>query len=43
MKRIVFENPRGNIKVTGGDATEVTVTGRKTDQRVPQGRRRPLE
>ena len=29
MKRIVFENPRGNIKVTGGDAKDVTVTGRK--------------
>ena len=29
MKRLVFENPRGNIKVTGGDGTEVTVTGRK--------------
>lgn len=29
MKRIVFENPRGNIKVTGGDSKEVTVTGRK--------------
>ena len=29
MKRITFENPRGNIKVTGGDTQEVTVTGRK--------------
>ena len=29
MKRIVFENPRGNIKVTGGDSKDVTVTGRK--------------
>ena len=29
MKRIVFENPRGNIKVTGGDSKEVTVTGHK--------------
>jgi DUF4097 and DUF4098 domain-containing protein YvlB len=29
MKRIVFENPRGNIKVTGGDSNDVTVTGRK--------------
>ena len=28
-KRIVFENPRGNIKVTGGDAQDVQVTGRK--------------
>src|SRR5947199_3679209 len=30
MKRIVFENPRGFIKVTGGDTKEVTITGRKT-------------
>ena len=29
VKRIVFENPRGNIKVTGGDAQEVTVNGHK--------------
>src|ERR1035441_1525866 len=29
MKRIVFENPRGNIKVTGGDSNDVTVTGRE--------------
>ncbi len=29
MKRITFENPRGNIKVVGGDALEVTVTGHK--------------
>ena len=29
MKRIVFENSRGNIKVTGGDSKEVTVTGHK--------------
>ena len=27
--RIVFENPRGNLKVTGGDGQEVRVTGRK--------------
>ncbi len=27
--RIVFENPRGNITVTGGDAQEVTITGHK--------------
>ena len=27
MKRIVFENPRGSIKVTGADTNEVTVTG----------------
>jgi DUF4097 and DUF4098 domain-containing protein YvlB len=30
MKRIVFENPRGNIKVTGGDTQTVEVTGRQT-------------
>ena len=30
MKRIVFENPRGNIKVTGGDTESVDVTGRET-------------
>jgi DUF4097 and DUF4098 domain-containing protein YvlB len=29
MKRIVFENPRGSIKVTGGDSKEVSVTGHK--------------
>src|SRR5579872_2277116 len=29
-KRIVFENPRGSIKVTGGDGTDVTVTGHKS-------------
>ena len=29
MKRVVFENPRGNIKVTGGDGQEVTVNGHK--------------
>jgi Toastrack DUF4097/LiaF transmembrane domain len=28
--RIVFENPRGNIRVTGGDVNEVTVTGHKS-------------
>lgn len=30
MKRIVFENPRGFIKVTGGDSKDVTITGHKT-------------
>ena len=30
IKRIVFENPRGNIKVTGGDAADVEITGSKT-------------
>ena len=29
MKRMVFENPRGNIKVTGADTKEVTVNGHK--------------
>jgi DUF4097 and DUF4098 domain-containing protein YvlB len=30
MKRIVFENSRGFIKVTGSDTKDVTITGRKT-------------
>jgi hypothetical protein len=30
MTRLVFENQRGNIRVTGGDVTEVTVTGHKS-------------
>jgi len=29
MKRIVFEDPRGNIKVTGADAKDVTINGHK--------------
>jgi DUF4097 and DUF4098 domain-containing protein YvlB len=29
-KRIVFENPRGNIKVTGSDTDQVSVTGHKS-------------
>jgi DUF4097 and DUF4098 domain-containing protein YvlB len=29
IKRIVFESPRGNIKVTGGDSPNIEVTGRK--------------
>jgi hypothetical protein len=29
-KRIVFENPRGSIKVTGADTADVTVTGHKS-------------
>ena len=29
MTRIVFENPRGNIKVTGGDTQDVEISGRK--------------
>jgi len=30
MKRIVFENPRGFIKITGSDTKDVTITGHKT-------------
>lgn len=30
MTRITFENPRGNLKVIGSDADEVTINGRKT-------------
>src|SRR6185312_10898360 len=30
MKRIVFENPRGYIKITGSDTRDVTITGHKT-------------
>jgi Putative adhesin len=30
MTRVVFENPRGSIRVTGGDVAEVTVTGHKS-------------
>jgi hypothetical protein len=29
MKRIVFENTRGSVKVTGGDSKDVSVTGHK--------------
>jgi hypothetical protein len=29
VKRIVFENPRGNVKVTGADTQDVTITGHK--------------
>lgn len=29
MKRVVFENPRGNIKVTGSDTKEVAIAGHK--------------
>jgi hypothetical protein len=28
--RIVFENPRGNIKVNGAEVKEITITGQKT-------------
>ena len=30
MKRLVLENPRGNIHVIGGDGQQVTVTGHKS-------------
>jgi DUF4097 and DUF4098 domain-containing protein YvlB len=30
MARVVFENPRGSIRVVGGDVSEVTVTGHKS-------------
>ncbi len=30
VKRIVIDNPRGTVQVTGGDAADVTVTGHKT-------------
>jgi hypothetical protein len=30
MKRIVFENSRGSIKVSGGDAKDVVVSGRRS-------------
>jgi DUF4097 and DUF4098 domain-containing protein YvlB len=30
MTRVTFENPRGNIKVTGADTQDVSVTGHKT-------------
>lgn len=29
IKRVTFENPRGNIRVTGGDTQDVVVSGRK--------------
>jgi len=30
VKRIVFDNPTGNIKITGGDSEDIQVTGHKT-------------
>lgn len=30
MTRVIFENPRGSIRVVGGDVSEVTVTGHKS-------------
>lgn len=32
MKRVVFDNPRGNVHVTGGDGDQITVTGHKSIQ-----------
>ena len=29
-KRVVFENPRGNLRISGGDGREIRMTGRKT-------------
>jgi hypothetical protein len=29
IRHLVFENPRGNLKVTGGDVSNVAITGRK--------------
>lgn len=29
IKRVVFENPRGNVRVNGGDFQEIVVTGHK--------------
>ena len=29
-RRVVFQNLRGNLRITGGDAAEIQVTGRKT-------------
>jgi DUF4097 and DUF4098 domain-containing protein YvlB len=37
VKRIVFENRRGNIRLTGGDGDEVTVTGHKLVRAFNQG------
>jgi len=37
VTKVVFENTRGNLKITGGDTTVVHVTGRKTVQAVNQG------
>jgi len=30
IKTITFDNPRGNVRITGGDVTEITVNGHKT-------------
>jgi len=34
--RVVFENDRGNLKITGADVPDIKVTGRKTIQAVNQ-------
>ena len=30
VRRVAFDNPRGNIKVSGADTQEITITGHKT-------------
>jgi DUF4097 and DUF4098 domain-containing protein YvlB len=30
VKRIIFDNPRGNVRVSGADAEEVSISGQKT-------------
>jgi len=34
--KVVFENPRGNVRVVGADTTDVKVTGRKAIQAINQ-------
>ncbi|HZT32495.1 MAG TPA: DUF4097 family beta strand repeat-containing protein [Bryobacteraceae bacterium] len=36
-KRIVFENARGNLRITGGDAPDIKVTGRKSIRAFSKG------
>jgi len=36
IAKVVFENNRGNLKIVGGDTTDVKVTGRKTIQAMNQ-------
>ncbi|HTT64719.1 MAG TPA: DUF4097 family beta strand repeat-containing protein [Bryobacteraceae bacterium] len=36
VARVVFENNRGNLKITGADTTDVKVTGRKSVQAMNQ-------
>jgi len=37
MKRVVFENPRGNITITGTDTNQVAVNGHKLVRALTQG------